>query len=438
MATGKQLRSSIPRNDQGRYKAAPGRPDPIALLVAQNRERVKSLVPIRFERMLASPFAFMRGSAIVMAHDLAHTADTGIAVNASGDCHLSNFGGYATPERNLVFDINDFDETLPAPWEWDVKRLAASAVVAGRSHGFREVRCLEAARTAVQHYREHTATLAHETALQSWYSQLEIEEILRDIAPVPDEQAALERGALRVRGRTPEVILGKLTEKVGTIRRFVDNPPFVYHAGNAREHERIFHEVMRRYKETLRPDVRILFDRYELVDMAVKVVGVGSVGTRCGVLLFMARADDSLVLQSKEAVRSVLEICGRKSVYRNQGERVVNGQRIMQAASDAFLGWTRFGGHDYYVRQLRDMKASIDLELLTGRSFVAYAQVCGKILARAHARSGRAAEIAGYLGKSDRFDAALTKFAAAYADQTERDYAALRAAVKKGRIKARP
>jgi uncharacterized protein (DUF2252 family) len=411
MNLGKGLRRRAPRNDQAAWKAQPGRPDPIALLAAQNRERVKNLVPIRYARMLESPFAFMRGAAIVMAHDLGQIANTGLEVNACGDCHLANFGGYATPERNFVFDINDFDETLPAPWEWDVKRLAASAVVAGRSQGFPEDSCREAALAAVRHYREHTATLAQRTALGAWYSHLEVEQILREIAPTPRKLAKLQRGALRIRGRTPEVIVGKMTEEVDGRRRFKDDPPFVYHASVDHAHSAIMQAVVAKYKDSLRADVRILFDQYRLVDVAVNVVGVGSVGRRCGVLLFMAREDDALILQTKEANRSVLEICGSKSAYRNQGQRVVTGQRIMQAASDAFLGWTGFSGHDYYVRQLRDMKASFELERLAGRSFVAYAEVCGRILARAHARSGRAAEIAGYMGKGERFDRAIASLA---------------------------
>ncbi|HXW50975.1 MAG TPA: DUF2252 domain-containing protein [Candidatus Acidoferrales bacterium] len=435
MSIGKGLRERVPRNDQGWWKAQPDRPDPIALLARQNRERVKSLVPIRYARMLQSPFGFLRGAAIVMAHDLAQTANTGLEVNACGDCHLANFGGYATPERNFIFDINDFDETLPAPWEWDLKRLAASAVVAGRSQGLPEDRCREAALAAARHYREHTATLARATALASWYSRLDVEQTLRDIAPNPKKLARLRRGALRVQGRTPEVIVGKMTERVDGRRRFIDDPPFVYHATVDHAHSAIMQAVVARYKTSLRADVRILFDQYRLVDVAVKVVGVGSVGTRCGVLLFMAREDDALILQTKEATRSVLEICGTKSAYRNQGERVVTGQRIMQAASDEFLGWTAFSGHDYYIRQLRDMKATLQLERLAGSSFAAYAEVCGRILARAHARSGRAAEISGYMGRGERFDDAIARFARKYADQTERDYALLRAAVKKGKIK---
>jgi uncharacterized protein (DUF2252 family) len=437
IAGGKALRQTVPRTAHAQWSPGAQRPDPLALLRRQDRLRVPTLVGIRYGRMLESPFAFLRGAAMVMAHDLVHTPNTGIIVQACGDCHLANFGGYATPERNFVFDINDFDETLPAPWEWDVKRLAASCVVAGRSQGFREARCREAALEAVRHYREHLAVLARATALEAWYSHLDVEETLRDIARTPLQLDRLERSARRVRSRTPEIILGAMTERHGQARRFVDNPPFVYHSKLDRAHGAIVHAVVAQYKASLRSDVRILFDRYDVVDMAVKVVGVGSVGTRCGVLLCMARKDDSLILQIKEAMRSVLEVCGRRSAFANQGERVVSGQRIMQAASDAFLGWTRYRGRDYYVRQLRDMKASVELSLLTGRSFVAYAQVCGTILARAHSRSGHAATIAGYLGKNGRFEDAVATFAQAYADQTERDYAALRSAVRKGRIHAK-
>ncbi len=437
-AFGKSLRVRIPRIEQAQWASWPGRPDPIELLKQQNHERVKSLVPIRYARMLQTPFAFLRGAAVVMAHDLAKLPTTGLQVNACGDCHLANFGGYATPERNFVFDINDFDETLSAPWEWDLKRLAASVVVAGRSNNFTDDCCDDAVRLAARHYREHLATLAKKRALQVWYSHLDVEDILEDIAQTSGQLQALERGALKVRGRTPEVILGKMTERRNGSRRFIDNPPFVYHSITDRAHSQIMQSVINQYRQSLRADVRVLFDRYKLVDMAVKVVGVGSVGTRCGVLLFMAAQDDALILQSKEANDSVLETPKNKSPFRNQGQRVVTGQRIMQAASDTFLGWTSYRGHDYYVRQLRDMKASVELEMLTGRSFIAYAQVCGTILARAHARSGDAAIISGYLGTSDRFDLAIARFAKQYADQNERDYAALKAAVKRGRIHASP
>lgn len=437
-AHGKALRAKVPRAAQGQWAPWPGRPDPIEQLRQQNRQRVKSLVPIRYARMLQSPFAFMRGAAAVMAHDLAKLPLTGYHVNACGDCHLANFGGYATPERNFVFDINDFDETLLAPWEFDVKRLAASIVVAGRSTNFDDDCCDDAALSATRHYREHMARLAKKTALQVWYSHLDVEDILKDIAQTSGQLQSLERGALRVRGRTPDVILGKMTENHYGVRRFIDNPPFVYHSGADHAHSQIMHSVIDKYRDSLRADVRVLFDRYQLVDMAVKVVGVGSVGTRCGVLLFMAGKDDALILQTKEANHSVLETPKNQSPFRNQGQRVVTGQRIMQAASDAFLGWTSYRGRDYYVRQLRDMKASIELELLTGRSFIAYAQVCGTILARAHARTGDAAVISGYLGASDRFDRAIARFARQYANQTERDYAALKAAHKKGTIHPAP
>lgn len=434
-AFGKALRAKIPRIDQARWAPSSSRPDPVQLLAHQNLERVKNLVPIRYARMLESPFGFMRGAAVVMAHDLAHTPVTGILVNCCGDCHLANFGGYATPERNFIFDINDFDETLPAPWEWDVKRLAASIVVAGRSNYFSDDRCADAVLSAVRHYREHTAILAQKTALQVWYSHLDVDVILREIAQTSGQLKALKRSALKVRGHTPEVILQKMTEKHKGSRRFIDNPPFVYHSDLDHVHSGIMDSVIDRYKQSLRSDIRALFDRYRLVDMAVKVVGVGSVGTRCGVMLFMAREDDALILQTKEANHSVLEMGKNASAFRNQGQRVVTGQRIMQAASDLFLGWTSYRGHDYYVRQLRDMKASVQLEFLTGESFVGYAQICGTILARAHSRSGNAAKISGYIGKSDKFDLAIASFAKKYADQNDRDFAALKVAVKKNKIK---
>jgi uncharacterized protein (DUF2252 family) len=436
MRRGRALRSAVPRSAQALWSPRSARPDPVEILRAQNRERVPALVAIRYGRMLVSPFAFFRGAAAVMAADLRGLPVSGIDIHVCGDCHLMNFGGYATPERQFVFDINDFDEAFVGPWEFDLKRLGVSIVLAGRELGLGEDRCGQAVAAAIAAYRGQTAHFAKMTELEVWHAHVEVEDVLDEIARSRREREELERGARHVERQTPEVLLGRLTRRHDRERRFVDNPPLVYHAQRQAGHARVMRGVVERYRRSLRDDVRLLLERYRLVDVAVKVVGVGSVGTRCGILLFMAGPNDALILQTKQALRSVLQAPGRRSPWPNQGQRVVACQRIMQAASDMFLGWTTFERRDYYVRQLRDMKASLELSLLTGRSFLAYAGVCGSILARAHARSGRAPEIRGYLGGSDRFDRALVRFAVAYADQTEKDYQRLRAAVRNGTIRA--
>jgi uncharacterized protein (DUF2252 family) len=438
-AQGKALRQHVARAAHAGWNPPAGRPDPIELLKQQNRSRVQALVPIRFGRMLESPFAFFRGAALIMASDLSSTPVTGIRVHACGDCHLGNFGAYATPERNFVFDINDFDETNLGPWEWDVKRLAASIVVAARYLNIKGKRAEEALLLALRRYRTVMVTLAKMTVLETWYVHYDVEDIIHGLAISASEIKKMEAGAARARMRTPDVIQGNMTKVVNGAPRFIDNPPQVYHSADDSAHTNIMHRALALYRESLRDDIRLLFDRYQLVDMAHKVVGVGSVGTRCGVMLLMAGDGGALVLQVKEATNSVLDgYAGKetKDRFKNHGERVVTGQRIMQATSDMFLGWTSFGGHDYYIRQLRDMKASVELALLTARSLVDYAAVCGMILARAHARSGQAAAISGYLGKADVFDLAIAEFAEAYADQNERDHAALKASVRRGTIKA--
>jgi uncharacterized protein (DUF2252 family) len=381
--------------------------------------------------MLDSPFAFLRGAAVVMAHDLVATPVTGLRAQLCGDAHVGNFGGYATPERNLVFDINDFDETLTGPWEWDIKRLIASVVVLGRVNGVPTEGARDAALAGAQSYREHIRAYGALPFLDTWYSVIDAETTIAQFEhPEPIEEAFA-----RARQRTNETTLPKLAVRVGRSYRIEDDPPLVTHPRDALARQ--LPEVLSAYRASLPDERRLLLDHYEVVDLARKVVGVGSVGLRCYVaLLFGADTEDPLFLQLKEARGSVLApvVGNRKRVH--QGKRVVVGQRIMQAASDLFLGWTRCGRVDYFVRQLRDMKTSVALDDLDGRDLAAYAALCGWVLARAHACSGDAAQIGGYLGKGDGFDRAVTAFGEAYADQTERDHAALVAAVNAGRVQA--
>ncbi len=436
VAAGKALRDKVPRSSHEDWKPSPNRSEPIDLLEESNQGRLPELLPIRYGRMLTSPFAFLRGAASIMAADLSETPKTGIKVQACGDCHLSNFGGYGTPERNLVFDVNDFDETLPAPWEWDVKRLAASVVVAGRSLKLSDKTSQEAALTAVQSYREHMNEYAQMTVLEVWYSHIGVESLLT-FTRNAKEQKKLKQEVKKAQTLTPVLELHKLTEVVNGQRRFIDNPPLVFHPSPADPLAEEMLSVFHKYRKTLRDDWRVLLDEYHVVDVVMKVVGVGSVGTRCGVALLVAGHDDPLFLQIKEARASVLEPYVGKSTYKNHAQRVVAGQQLMQAASDIFLGWTRDdSGHDFYLRQLRDMKTAVAVEGMSEADLRGYSNLCGWALARAHARSGDRVMISSYLGQRDIFDQAIAHFAVAYADQTEQDYKELVVAVKTGRLRA--
>ena len=386
--------------------------------------------------MLRSPFTFLRGSAALMAYDLSSLPKTGITVQACGDCHLLNFGLFATPERNLVFDINDFDETLPAPWEWDVKRLAASIVVAARDQQLSDDDGRSAAVACVRSYREHLREFSQLSPLEVWYTRLDIEEL---IDKAPDEKTKKRREALarKARERILENVFPKIVDQTGGRHRFVDQPPLIYHANGDPELQERWLEGLAAYRASLPDERRVLFDRYRFEDWAIKVVGIGSVGTRCTVALFFSEDNHPLILQVKEANQSVLEPYTDTSPYENQGQRVVVGQRLMQSSSDIFLGWVRSRrGIDFYVRQLRDMKMSVPVEGVTAAQLERYSEVCGRTLARAHAKSGDAAAISGYLGKGDQFDEAMGTFALAYADQTEQDHAALVQAHASGRIQA--
>jgi len=436
LAAGKKIRERVPRSSHAKWIAAGNRPDPIELLKTTDRGRLPALLPIRYARMRQSPFAFLRGAAALMAADLASTRVTGIRVQACGDCHVANFGGFGTPERQLVFDINDFDETLPAPWEWDVKRLTVSILLATRDVGIGERRCLDAVRASVESYRKRMYEYARMAAIDVWYSHLDLEILAKKA-----KNSAGRKHWLKIIDKAAQQTSGhefpKITAMHNGLPRIADRPPLIYHPPDMAAIGKHARRMFRAYRETLPQERRIVLDRYELVDVARKVVGVGSVGTRCAVALLMAGPRDPLVLQFKEARRSVLEPYAGKSKYENQGERVVVGQRILQSASDVFLGWTRDdAGHDYYFRQLRDMKMKVDVESMSKADWFEYVELCGWALARAHARTGDPARIAGYLGKSDAFDQAIEQFAVAYADQTERDHAALLKAIRAGRIRA--
>jgi uncharacterized protein (DUF2252 family) len=459
-ARGKEARNRTPPSNHAGWVPATDRPDPVALLDDQNRTREPDLVPVRHGRMLVSPFTFYRGTAKIMASDLDGTPTAGLQVQLCGDAHLSNFGVFASPERRLLFDLNDFDETLPGPFEYDVKRLAASFTIAGRNNGFTKADTKAATLAAVTAYREAMASFAAMGTLEIWYAHLDEDELLQGIrsaAAASKTNKGAKKGAKAARRAEKAVAkahtrhslqaLSKLGELVDGQYRIVSQPPIVVPAReleatyglSGEEIERVIREQFRAYRATLRDDQRQLLERFQFVDLARKVVGVGSVGTRAFIVLLQGRdQQDPLFLQVKEATASVLENHLPKSRYKHHGERVVRGQRMMQAASDIFLGWTK--GMDvtrhYYWRQLRDMKGSAEVEAMAPLGLKFYAGICGWTLARAHARSGDPIAIAEYLGDDDQFDRSITDFAKRYADQNERDYQAFTSAVRSGRLEA--
>jgi uncharacterized protein (DUF2252 family) len=435
LAEGKSRRDAVPRRSHAIWDRIRSTRDPVEILEASNVGRVPELVPIRYGRMLRSPFTFLRGSAALMAHDLAATPTSAIRVQACGDCHLMNFGLFATPERNLIFDLNDFDETLPAPWEWDLKRLTVSFVTAARDNGFGNDVGRGGVMACVRAYRTSLRAYSKMSPLDVWYDRLDAQAIL-DSAPNPKLRARREQVIAQARRRIGDYLYPKISEKIAGRQRLVDEPPMFYHV-SVPGHEEMVHEAFADYRASLPDERRVLFDRYSLQDVAVKAVGIGSVGTACFVALFFSAENHPLLLQVKEARPSVLEPYAGASGYSNHGQRVVTGQRMMQSASDIFLGWTRgHHGRHFFVRQLRDMKMSAPVEKATADQVGPYAEMCGRTLARAHAKSGDAALISGYLGKSEAFDAAIADFSLTYADQNERDYEALVAAVKSGRVTA--
>jgi uncharacterized protein (DUF2252 family) len=439
-AEGKRLRDKCPRPSHAVWKAPADRPDPLALLKESSKGRISHLIPIRYGRMLQSPFTFYRGAALNMAADLAKTPVTGLRVQVCGDCHLLNFGLYATPERREIFAINDLDETLPAPWEWDVKRLAASFVLACRNNGFSEDTAHDVARACARSYRHYMAELSELSVLDVWYASMDAADLM---SMLHDQQAreGMEKELAKVqRQGVLEHEFPKLADVVGRLPVIKDNPPLIYHWRKHKKGGGGFlagvETAFIKYRETLREDRRLLLDHYEMRDIAIKVVGVGSVGTWCGIVLLMAGAKDPLFLQIKEAGASVLEPYAGRSLHANHGERVVLGCRMMQSASDLFLGWTVGpDGRHFYVRQLRDVKVKILVESFNRTAMTQYAKACGSTLARAHARNGQPARISGYLGKSDKFDRAIADFAIAYADQSERDHKILSKAARAGRLK---
>jgi uncharacterized protein (DUF2252 family) len=448
---GRAARAEVPRSAHARWEPAADRPDPIALLEREARTRIPELVPIRHQRMLASPFAFFRGSAAIMAADLATTPVGGVRVQLCGDAHFANFGGFAAPDRHLVFDLNDFDETLPGPWEWDVKRLATSLALAGRVRGFDRRERRDATVAAVREYRLTMRRFAAMRTLDVWYARLDIEPLAARWAVQMSKarRKALDRALQKGRAKDSRRAYAKLTEEIDGEPRIVSDPPLIVPIeelmplDEADELDARLRELLRGYGETLQSDRRHLLHAYRPVHVARKVVGIGSVGKRAWIVLMLGDGrTDPLFLQVKEAVPSVLEPFAGASLYATSGQRVVEGQRLMQAASDVFLGWFSveqdLDGEPraYYVRQLWDAKLSVSPDTVEPRELAAYAEICGWTLARAHARSGDRAAIAAYLGGGDRFDRAIAEFAEGYADQTERDHAALAAAVEAGVLAA--
>lgn len=433
---GKTLREKCPRSSHAEWNAQP-RPEIVTkLLEESNADRIPGLIAVRYGRMAQNPFTFFRGSAIIQARDLMLSPASGINVQVCGDCHLMNFGGFATPERNLVFDINDFDETFPGHWEWDIKRLAASIVLCARELGFSKNDAEEAVRAAVGKYRRRMSVYADMKVLEVWYSKITLDDLMVAFKDHADSVKRIEKKKEEAYSRTSEALFPKITAEEGGQLRIVDNPPYIFHfRENIPEFEKAARKFRKHYERSLQADRKLLYKRYEPKDIVVKVVGIGSVGTRCIVSLLMAGEDDPLFLQLKEARRSVLEPPGLKSRYKHQGQRVVDGQRLLQATSDIFLGWSKIlDGHDYYVRQLRDMKISAEPETWLPESMIDYSTICGWVLARAHAKAGDAQMIAGYLGSSDRFDDAIAVYAESYADQVEHDFKAFKKAISRGRF----
>jgi uncharacterized protein (DUF2252 family) len=451
VARGKLARAEVPRSSHAAYEPAPRRSDPIKLLERQTKTRVPELVPIRYGRMLVSPFTFYRGAALIMASDLAATPCSGLTVQCCGDAHLSNFGVFASPERQLVFDLNDFDETLPGPWEWDVKRLAVSMLIAARNNDFSTKDQDQIVLDTVEEYRTAMTRFAGMHNLDVWYAHLDIEATMKELGSQlkPKMVKRSEKALAKARTKDSMSAFSKLTRVVDGEPRIVAEPPLIVpidDLSTGRERDEMFdglHELLRSYRATLEHDRRVLLEEFRLADFARKVVGVGSVGTRAWIALMLGRDDqDPLFLQMKEAEVSVLEEFVEPSEFDNHGERVVTGQRLMQASSDIFLGWLHVESgidgkpRDFYARQLKDWKGSAEIEQMVPQGMAAYGRLCGWTLARAHARSGDCIAIAAYLGKSARFDRAIVQFSSAYAEQNQRDYEALAAAVESGSITA--
>ena len=450
VARGKAARAAVPRESHAEFDPPADRPDPVALLEQQAESRVPELVPIRYGRMLVSPFAYYRGAALPMASDLAGLPCTGLVVQACGDAHLSNFGIFASPERKFLFDVNDFDETLPGPWEWDVKRLAASLEVAARGNSFSRKQRRRIVTASTRCYRETMRAFAGLNNIDVWYARVDLDLVERMFSPrlAARDRKAVAKNLAKARTRDSMQAFSKLCGRVDGQTRIIADPPLIMPVSHLRPEERDelgfeaqLDAMLARYGGTLNGAHRILFQRYQLVDLARKVVGVGSVGTRCWIFLFTARdGTEPLLLQVKEAQPSVLAAYVGPSKYENQGQRVVEGQWLIQPVSDIFLGWQRSEKvrdgktHDFYVRQLRDWKFSLDIDAMQPSGMQIYGELCAWTLARSHARSGDSVAIAAYLGNSDVFDQAIAQFASSYADQTERDHQALARAAATGRV----
>jgi uncharacterized protein (DUF2252 family) len=436
-ARGKSLAAAVPHLKHAGWEVSADRKDPVAILQSSDSWRRQELVPIRYGRMSKTPFTFFRGSAAVMAADLATTPISKVKVQTCGDCHALNFGAFATPERNVVFDLNDFDETLPGPWEWDLKRLAVSLVLIARDNGLKHKVEAEAVETCVAAYRQRMQKYSRMPILDIWYDKVDWQNVLDEGAPDKAAKETMDAALKKAQKQSVRFhLFPKLAQAKDGSYVIKDTPPLIYHP----EDQEQFSASMRRgfelYKQSLQEDKQHLFDRYKLVEFAIKVVGVGSVGTTCAIALLLGPDDDPLLLQIKEARESVLEPYVGRSEHENHGQRVVAGQRIVQSASDIFLGWMRLeDGRDFYVRQLRDTKVKLLSEEWGPKQLVGMASVLGSVLARAHARSGDSAVVAGYLGEGNTFDLAIADFAISYADQVEKDHAALLAAAKSGRIK---
>ena len=442
-AKGRALRDVAPRSSHAGWIPAKNRRDPVDLLIESNAGRLENLVPIRFGRMSESPFAFYRGSAVLMAADLANTPTSGLRVQACGDAHLMNFGGFATPERNIIFDINDLDETLPAPFEWDLKRLATSVIIAAKHLDFPMSNAARLVTDLVQEYRERMTDYAGMHALDVWYDKIDLQKYsdrMGDPEIIKELKNRLKLRIVKEQRRTaPDFLYPKLVTHQGSRPMIKDEPPLIFHPTAEQAPGLLdgYSKAIKEYRESLPDHMRTLFDRFHYFDLAEKVVGVGSVGTRCAVMLLMAADNDSLFLQIKEARTSVLEPYAGKSLYKNNGQRVIVGQRLMQAATDVFLGWTSgISGHHFYVRQLRDIKMSAIIDDWDPAMMRQYGRMCAHALARAHARTGDAAMISGYMGTSRSFDDAIGEFAVEYAAQNQADYRTFIKAIREGKINA--
>lgn len=440
-AAGKALRAKCPRTSHAEWKPPSNRRDPVELVLEAEKGRMPELLPLRHGRMARSAFTFYRGAALTMAADLATTPTSGLRVQCCGDAHLCNFGGFATPERKIIFSINDLDETLPAPWEWDVKRLGASFIVACRDNGIKDAAAKGVVMSCVRSYRESMTEFSRMKTLELWYQVMNAEDIVASIKDPALKKRVTARLQKEKGKSAAEDIFPKLAEAKGGLHVIKDQLPSIFHAEGhpPGDVQKVVRDTFAGYRQTMSTAVQSLLDRFEMKDAAIKVVGIGSVGTACWVILFMAGEGDPLFLQVKEARNSVLEPYAGPSVFPNHGQRVVNGYRLMQPASDMFLGWTQGTGElrrHFFLRQLRDIKISPRVEIFSATDMDQYARWCGRALALAHARSGTSVLLSGYMGKSDTFDQAIASFSTAYANQNEKDHAALLRAIKQGKVKA--